>query len=69
MPTWTDVVLSAAGHRGERPAVTDAATGDVLSYAALAGLVQLAPTRPQGGGRRRADDRMILAAIVYVATT
>ncbi|MGW4421725.1 IS5 family transposase [Streptosporangium sp. NPDC004631] len=27
------------------------------------------PTRPQGGGRRRVDDRMILAAIVYVATT
>ncbi|MEU9835149.1 AMP-binding protein [Streptosporangium sp. NPDC048047] len=39
MPTWTDVVLTAAGHRGERPAVTDAATGDVLSYAALAGRV------------------------------
>ncbi|NYF42281.1 acyl-coenzyme A synthetase/AMP-(fatty) acid ligase [Streptosporangium sandarakinum] len=39
MPTWTDVVLSAAGHRGERPAVTDAATGDVLSYAALAGRI------------------------------
>ncbi|MFG1755712.1 IS5 family transposase [Streptosporangium sandarakinum] len=27
------------------------------------------PTRPQGGGRRRADDRLILAAIVFVATT
>jgi transposase len=25
--------------------------------------------RPQGGGRRRADDRQVLAAIVYVATT
>lgn len=27
------------------------------------------PIRPQGGGRRRADDRLILAAIVFVATT
>jgi transposase len=26
-------------------------------------------TRPQGGGRRRADDREILAAIIFVATT
>jgi transposase len=25
--------------------------------------------RPQGGGRRRADDREVLAAIVFVATT
>jgi transposase len=25
--------------------------------------------RPQGGGRRRADDRQVLAAIVYVART
>ncbi|MGJ6964948.1 IS5 family transposase [Streptosporangium sp. G11] len=32
-------------------------------------VVPSAPTRPQGGGRRRVDDRMILAAIVYVATT
>jgi hypothetical protein len=23
------------------------------------------PTRPQGGGRRRYDDRQVLAAIVY----
>ncbi|QKG20010.1 IS1647-like transposase [Actinomadura verrucosospora] len=28
-----------------------------------------APVRPQGGGRRRADDRNVLAAIVFVATT
>ncbi|MGI5328373.1 IS5 family transposase [Actinomadura nitritigenes] len=28
-----------------------------------------APARPQGGGRRRADDRSVLAAIVFVATT
>jgi hypothetical protein len=25
------------------------------------------PRRPQGGGRRRVDDRAVLAAIVYVA--
>lgn len=33
---------------------------------------QVAPTppvRPQGGGRRRADDRAVLSAIIYVATT
>ncbi|WP_091104614.1 transposase [Nonomuraea pusilla] len=29
----------------------------------------LASIRPQGGGRRRVDDRTILAAIGYVATT
>lgn len=28
-----------------------------------------APTRPQGGGRRRYGDREVLAAIVFVATT
>lgn len=28
-----------------------------------------APLRPQGGGRRRCDDRAVLAAIVFVATT
>lgn len=27
------------------------------------------PTRPQGGGRRRANDRLVLAAIVFVATS
>ena len=27
------------------------------------------PTRPQGGGRRRVDDRAVLAAIMFVATT
>ncbi|MFJ5901434.1 IS5 family transposase [Streptomyces sp. NPDC093064] len=27
------------------------------------------PTRPQGGGRRRADDRAVLAAIIFVATS
>jgi transposase InsO family protein len=26
------------------------------------------PTRPQGGGRRRADGRLILVAIIFVAT-
>lgn len=28
-----------------------------------------APTRPQGGGRRRYGDREVLAAIVFVATS
>ncbi|MFJ7414695.1 IS5 family transposase [Streptomyces sp. NPDC098077] len=28
-----------------------------------------APVRPQGGGRRRADDRGVLAAILFVATS
>ncbi|REE59029.1 putative transposase of IS4/5 family DUF4096 [Streptomyces sp. 3212.3] len=28
-----------------------------------------APTRPQGGGRRRRGDREVLAAIVFVATS
>ena len=28
-----------------------------------------APTRRQGGGRRRCDDRAVLAAIVFVATS
>jgi transposase len=32
-------------------------------------VVPPAPTRPQGGGRRRVGDRVVLAAIVYVATT
>ncbi|MEU0519806.1 IS5 family transposase [Streptosporangium sp. NPDC006007] len=32
-------------------------------------VVPPAPARPQGGGRRRVNDRVILAAIVYVATT
>ncbi|MBB3727388.1 transposase [Nonomuraea dietziae] len=32
-------------------------------------VMPLPAKRPQGGGRRRADDRPILAAIVFVATT
>lgn len=36
MPTWTEVVLRASGHRGCRPAVTDVRTGDVLTYDMLA---------------------------------
>ncbi|MEU6800904.1 transposase [Streptomyces neyagawaensis] len=28
-----------------------------------------APTRPQGGGRRRYGDREVVAAIIFVATT
>ena len=30
-------------------------------------LVPVPPVRPQGGGKRRADDRAVLAAIVYLA--
>ncbi|MFJ8589653.1 IS5/IS1182 family transposase, partial [Streptomyces sp. NPDC093595] len=30
-------------------------------------MVPEAPTRPQGGGRRRHGDREVLAAIVFVA--
>ncbi|AMW08179.1 transposase [Streptomyces qaidamensis] len=32
-------------------------------------VVPAAPTRPQGGGRRRHGDREVLATIVYVATS
>lgn len=32
-------------------------------------VVPPAPTRPQGGGRRRYGDREVLAAIVFVAKT
>lgn len=32
-------------------------------------VVPEAPTRPQGGGRRRHGDREVLAAIIFVATT
>ncbi|MFG2816421.1 IS5 family transposase [Streptomyces sp. NPDC048410] len=32
-------------------------------------IVPPAPSRPQGGGRRRYDDRAVLAAIIYVATS
>ncbi|MFW6642187.1 IS5 family transposase [Nocardiopsis algeriensis] len=32
-------------------------------------VVPEAPTRPQGGGRRRYGDRQVLAAIIFVATT
>ncbi|MBE2997187.1 IS5 family transposase [Nocardiopsis sp. HNM0947] len=32
-------------------------------------VVPQAPTRPQGGGRRRYGDREVLAAIIFVATT
>lgn len=32
-------------------------------------VVPEAPTRPQGGGRRRHGDREVLAAIFFVATT
>ncbi|ROR47004.1 transposase [Kitasatospora cineracea] len=32
-------------------------------------VVPAAPTRPQGGGRRRHGDREVLAAIVFVATS
>ena len=29
-------------------------------------LIPPAPTRPQGGGRRRVDDRQVLAAVLYL---
>lgn len=32
-------------------------------------VVPAAPTRPQGGGRRRYGDREVLAAIIFVATS
>ncbi|MGW3327584.1 IS5/IS1182 family transposase, partial [Streptomyces virginiae] len=32
-------------------------------------VVPAAPTRPQGGGRRRYGDREVLAAIMFVATS
>lgn len=32
-------------------------------------VVPQAPTRPQGGGRRRYGDREVLAAIIFVTTT
>lgn len=32
-------------------------------------MVPEAPSRPQGGGRRRQGDREVLAAIVFVATS
>lgn len=32
-------------------------------------VVPMAPTRPQGGGRRRYGNREVLAAIVFVATS
>jgi len=32
-------------------------------------VVPEAPSRPQGGGRRRQGDREVLAAIVFVATS
>ncbi|MDT0382431.1 IS5 family transposase [Streptomyces sp. DSM 42041] len=32
-------------------------------------VVPVAPSRPQGGGRRRYGDREVLAAIIFVATT
>jgi transposase len=32
-------------------------------------VVPEAPTRPQGGGRRRHGDRQVLAAIIFVATS
>ncbi|WP_234377213.1 IS5 family transposase [Streptomyces sp. TP-A0356] len=38
-------------------------------YELLQRVVPPAPTRQQGGGRRRYGDREVLAAIIYVATT
>ncbi|GAA4075011.1 AMP-binding protein [Nonomuraea soli] len=35
MPTWTDAVLGEAGRRNGRPAVTDAGTGEILTYELL----------------------------------
>ncbi|SHM19352.1 Putative transposase of IS4/5 family [Streptomyces yunnanensis] len=38
-------------------------------YDLLQRVVPPAPSRPQGGGRRRYGDREVLAAIIFVATT
>lgn len=47
--TWTELVLSAAPDRGDRLAVTEVRTGEVLSYATLARRV----TQAAAGLRRR----------------
>lgn len=47
--TWTELVLSAAPERGDRLAVTEVRTGEVLSYAALSRRV----TQAAAGLRRR----------------
>ncbi|MEV0586224.1 AMP-binding protein [Nonomuraea sp. NPDC050310] len=47
--TWTELVLSAAPARGERPAVTEIRTGEALTYAALSRRITLIA----GGLRRR----------------
>ncbi|WP_327089926.1 AMP-binding protein [Nonomuraea sp. NBC_01738] len=47
--TWTELVMSAAPGRGDRPAVTDVRTGEVLTYATFVKRV----THVAGGLRRR----------------
>ncbi|MDF2705599.1 MAG: AMP-binding protein [Nonomuraea muscovyensis] len=57
--TWTELVMGAASTRGERPAVTDVRTGEVLSHAAFARRV----TRSAAGLRRhglRYGDRVLV---------
>jgi AMP-binding enzyme len=47
--TWTELVMAAAPAKGDRPAVSDVRSGQVLSYAAFARRV----TRAAAGLRRR----------------
>ncbi|WP_165977008.1 AMP-binding protein [Nonomuraea diastatica] len=47
--TWTELVMAAAPTRGERPAVSDVRTGEVLSYAMFVKRV----TRAAAGLRRQ----------------
>ncbi|WP_343949615.1 AMP-binding protein [Nonomuraea longicatena] len=57
--TWTELVMSAAPGRGDRPAVTDVRTGEVLTYATLAKRV----THAAAGLRRyglRYGDRVLV---------
>jgi transposase len=38
-------------------------------WAEIKPLIPRAPTRPQGGGKARVDDRLVLVAIVFIVTS